>query len=91
MKNNKLFLITLAIILTLAVITTLALFCFKSQSLDENSQTVPVAIANPAATFCIEQGGESKIKTNEDGSQSGLCIIDGQEYDDWEYFRNNQK
>jgi len=45
-------------------------------------------IANPASKFCIEQGGESKIITAADGSQSGVCILnDGTECDEWAYFR----
>lgn len=31
-------------------------------------------------------GGESKIKETDKG-QSGICKIDGNEYDEWEYFR----
>ncbi|HRY62845.1 MAG TPA: DUF333 domain-containing protein [Candidatus Paceibacterota bacterium] len=45
-------------------------------------------IANPAAVYCVEQGGKSEIKTNPDGSQYGICITkDKQECDEWEYYR----
>jgi putative hemolysin len=45
-------------------------------------------IANPASTFCIKQGGESKIISAEDGSQSGICLLPGGiECDEWTYFR----
>lgn len=44
-------------------------------------------VANPAATFCIEQGGQFQIVEGSDG-QSGLCALDdGAEVDAWEYFR----
>jgi hypothetical protein len=43
---------------------------------------------NPAATFCVAQGGESKIVTAADGSQSGVCALPyGVECDEWAYFR----
>ncbi|MBN2052124.1 DUF333 domain-containing protein [Candidatus Woesearchaeota archaeon] len=45
-------------------------------------------IANPASQYCVEQGGESKIITAEDGSQSGVCVFaDGSQCDEWAYFR----
>lgn len=45
-------------------------------------------IANPASAFCVAQGGESKIVTAADGSQSGVCILPyGVECDEWAYFR----
>lgn len=43
-------------------------------------------MANPASVFCTCMGGESKIKETDKG-QSGICKIDGNEYDEWEYFR----
>jgi putative hemolysin len=46
-------------------------------------------IANPASKFCIAQGGESKIITAADGSQSGVCVLPyGVECDEWAYFRD---
>lgn len=81
-KTNKIILAIGAIILILIG----ALFIFNVVEIKFKKQ---MDVANPAAVFCVEQGGESKIVTNEDGSQSGVCIIGGQEYDDWEYFRSN--
>lgn len=46
---------------------------------DENS----VGLPNPAATFCIEQGGEYDL-------ESGMCRLkDGIEVDAWTYFREH--
>jgi putative hemolysin len=43
---------------------------------------------NPASKFCQAQGGESKIITNADDSQSGVCVLPyGIECDEWKYFR----
>jgi putative hemolysin len=51
-------------------------------------ETGGAGIANPASVFCEEQGGESKIITAQDGSQSGVCVLkDGTECDEWAYLR----
>lgn len=48
------------------------------------------SIPNPAATYCEKQGYPFEIKTNEDGGQYGVCIVNGKEIDAWRFF-NNQK
>jgi putative hemolysin len=54
----------------------------------EENCTATTQIANPASTFCIAQGGESKIITAADGSQSGLCVLPyGVGCDEWAFFR----
>lgn len=48
----------------------------------------PAGIANPASTYCVEQGGTSEIRTAEDGSQYGVCSFpDGRECEEWAFFR----
>jgi putative hemolysin len=48
----------------------------------------PAGIANPASTYCLEQGGTSEIRTAEDGSQYGVCSLpDGRECEEWAFFR----
>ncbi|MEK6961084.1 MAG: DUF333 domain-containing protein [Nanoarchaeota archaeon] len=50
--------------------------------------TISFAIANPAATYCAEQGYKNEIKTAQDGSQSGICVFtDGSSCDDWKFLR----
>ena len=52
--------------------------------------TKTVGVANPASTYCVEQGGQSHIKTDKDGNQYGEChLSDGRVVDEWEYFRQN--
>ncbi len=47
-----------------------------------------MAMPNPAAAYCKQQGFQSEIRTAADGSQSGVCIFtDGTECDDWAYLR----
>ncbi|WP_170558753.1 putative hemolysin [Ruegeria atlantica] len=53
----------------------------------EQAPDQPVGLANPAATFCIEQGGQYEIQDGENG-QTGICTLpDGSKKDAWEYFR----
>jgi hypothetical protein len=47
-------------------------------------------LANPASQFCVDEGGRSEIRSAEDGSQSGVCILgDGREVDEWDYYREH--
>jgi len=56
----------------------------------ETSDSDAVGLANPASVFCVEQGGQSEIRTADDGSQSGICILpDGTEVDEWDYYREH--
>lgn len=44
-------------------------------------------IANPASTFCVEQGYKLDIRTT-DGGQIGYCVFpDGAECEEWAFFR----
>lgn len=45
-------------------------------------------IANPASTFCVEQGGTVEI-VDEAGGQVGYCNLpDGTRVEEWEYFNS---
>ena len=44
-------------------------------------------LPNPASVYCKEQGGTLEIRTAEDGSQSGYCIFDDFECEEWAFFR----
>lgn len=52
-------------------------------------QETPAAdMPNPASVYCEEKGGTLEIITEEDGSQSGVCLFpDGSQCDEWAYFR----
>ena len=44
-------------------------------------------IANPASTFCVQQGYKIEIRNNEDGSQYGVCVFsDGKECEEWKFY-----
>lgn len=49
-----------------------------------------VGAANPASVYCVQQGGKSEIRKNQDGSEYGVCILpDGKEVEEWAYYRAN--
>ncbi|MBH5329320.1 DUF333 domain-containing protein [Eikenella sp. S3360] len=49
-----------------------------------------VGMANPASVYCVQQGGKSEIRKNQDGSEYGMCILpDGKEVEEWAYYRAN--
>lgn len=63
--------------------------CSITSPAEEVSETV--ALANPASTFCVEQGGTLSIR-DEEGGQVGYCTLkDGTVVDEWEYFRQNNE
>jgi putative hemolysin len=52
------------------------------------SDTTAIGIANPASEFCVSQGGEVEIVTEDDG-EVGYCILpDGTRVEEWEYYRS---
>ncbi|MBE2232019.1 MAG: DUF333 domain-containing protein [Anaerolinea sp.] len=45
-------------------------------------------VANPAAAFCVQQGGQSQILSDEAGNQVGKCLFpDGSQCDEWAFYR----
>jgi len=52
---------------------------------DSRSKAKGLGMVDPATVFCGCMGGETKIKETATG-QRGLCIIEGETYDEWEYF-----
>jgi len=53
-------------------------------------KTTTTTMANPAATFCVENNGTYQFRKNDDGSVYGVCILpDGTEVDAWDYLRSH--
>ncbi len=49
-----------------------------------------VQLANPASTYCVQQGGKLSIQKDAAGNQSGLCTLpDGTAMDEWALFRRD--
>jgi putative hemolysin len=45
-----------------------------------------LALANPAAAFCLQHGYRDEIRTDAAGNQSGVCVFnDNSTCDDWAY------
>ena len=57
-----------------------------------SAQAPAIGTPNPASAYCVQQGGKSEIRKNEDGSEYGVCILpDGKEVEEWAYYRANSK
>jgi putative hemolysin len=51
-------------------------------------ETEIIGMPNPASVYCQDQGGNSEIRTEDDGGQYGVCVFpDGSECDEWAFFR----
>ena len=45
-------------------------------------------MANPASTYCEEQGGTLEFREDAEGNQVGWCVFDdGSECEEWAYCR----
>ena len=45
------------------------------------------AMPNPAAKYCVDQGGKLESVRTEDGSQMGLCVFGSAAVEQWTFFR----
>ena len=64
----------------------------KEEAKAEEATWAVAKIANPASTYCVEQGWEIEIKEDSTWAQYGVCKLkDGTEVEEWEYFRANHK
>ena len=64
--------------------------CSGSQTTSD--QAPAIGTPNPASAYCVQQGGKSEIRKNQDGSEYGVCILpDGKEVEEWAYYRANNK
>jgi hypothetical protein len=52
--------------------------------------TNAIAMSNPAALFCMEKGNHYEVRTDNQGNEYGVCIINGQVKDEWNYYRANK-
>lgn len=53
------------------------------------NQNTNTNLANPASTYCLEQGGELKNLTDEDSNQYSICVFsDKSACEEWAYFRD---
>jgi len=88
---------SLIILAILGMAAVLAAGCTQAPAGQGTTPTVTPAVTattgaqipNPAAVFCVQQtGNKYEIRTNPDGSQSGVCILpNGTLCDEWAYYR----
>ena len=72
------------------MLATLAFFFIAACS-PEPGVTKPQKLANPAAVYCAEQGGTSKVEQTTAGAVGYCHLPDGRVIDEWEYFRASQQ
>ena len=56
---------------------------------EEATPTSPAGgLPNPASKYCVDQGYQLEIRSDESGNQYGVCIFpDGSECEEWAFFR----
>lgn len=76
--------------IVLAIAATGLTACASISNKTEPNQ-VKINMANPASQYCIDQGGELKIKTDASGNQSGYCYLpNGQVVEEWQFMRKSK-
>ena len=80
MSNKNLI---IAIVIVIVAAGVIWYFYFNNSVQPEQT-----SIANPASVYCQDNGGQSKIVTASDGSQSGVCVFaNGNQCDEWAFYR----
>jgi len=60
--------------------------CYENAVNSECKYGTEECMANPASAFCVCMGGKLEIREKTEG-QYGVCVINGQEQEEWNYFR----
>ena len=72
------------------ILILIGLTACTSVKSDTENKNPKIGMPNPASKYCVEQGGKSEIRKDENGGSYGVCIFkDGTEENEWEYFRKN--
>ena len=60
-------------------------------SIETNKDLTPkIGMANPASTYCVEQGGKLSIEKESNGEVGYCHLANGQKVEEWAYFRQSQ-
>lgn len=87
--KRELFMKISALISLVASCTLLLTACDSQPTVQTTPQ--PVSMANPASSYCIEQGGTLEIETQANG-QVGYCTLpNGQRIEEWQLYRQSQQ
>ena len=79
--NKKIWYVIILILILIGA--TAYLICKSSEKQKETANQ----ITNPASVYCEQQGGKLTIQTQSDGSQIGICSMNGKQCEEWKYFR----
>lgn len=69
-------------IVVIGLFAVLLLACGSEQH-DSSS----VSMANPAAVYCVEQGGDPQLKKTVDGEVGYCHFADGRVVEQWDFYR----
>lgn len=92
--NKNLFRIIILLFVLLLIVLGLFFKFSKLESqklnlLENSSITNNSQLANPASVYCLAQNGTLEIRSNSDGSQYGICILNKTfECDEWKFYRH---
>lgn len=78
------------VIVSILLLTALLTGCSPTPppATDELAESPEGQVANPASTYCEEQGYTLEMRTGEDGGQHGVCVFpDGSECEEWAFYR----
>jgi len=86
MRKGKSIWVLVVLVLAVVILSVFLIFIIpKNKNGNENNGA---GLANPASVNCIDKGYEFEIRTNQDGSQYGVCMFpDGSECEEWAYYR----
>jgi len=80
------------LILSLALLITFAWCNNKNEEITENAELTweqNVSTANPASVYCINNGWNVQIETDDEWNQFWICMFEDWSYcDEWSYYRN---
>jgi len=72
-------------------LSALAACCVLAGCVSAPVEQEGAGVANPASTYCVEQGGTVEIRSEAAG-QTGYCHLpDGKVIEEWAFSRSKQK
>lgn len=75
---------------SLATTALLLSACAAPQQTQQPPASHPqVGLANPASVYCIQQGGKLRMEKTAQGVHAICILANGQEIEEWEYYRKN--
>ncbi len=78
----------LFILLPILLLTSLITACAPSPPQIATPTSANTNLANPASTYCTQQGHKLEMRKDEQGNVYGVCVFeDGSECDEWAFFR----